>query len=327
VVPAFLFEEAIAMRTRTSAAALPASVVALITVLLLPVSAEHFSDWSSPGNVGAPVNSSFNEQHPALSPDGLSLYFVSDRPNGMGGFDIWVSRRLDRDSPWEEPVDVEPLNSSVAEFAPAFDPGGHLLFFGSERPGGCGGRDLWVSFRKDKHDDLAWEAPVNLGCVVNWAGFDDGPAFVDDDETGVGTLYFISNRPGGRGDRDLWQTTRSWDGTFSVPVNVTELNSTASDSRPGIRRDGLELFFTSQRIGSVPSPTGAPSSDLWSAVRGSTAESWSVPFNLGSLNTSALEAAPTLSKDALSLFFNSDRPGGFGGLDLYVTTRTKEHGE
>jgi len=288
----------------------------------IPASATRLSDWDVPRNLGAAVNTTFNEQHPAISPDGQSLYFVSDRPGGQGGFDIYAAHRPSADAEWEDPIAIAPLNSDASEFAPAFDPGGHLLFFGSERAGGCGGRDLWVSFRPDKRDDLGWQPPVNLGCIVNSPGFDDGPTFFEDGERGVGTLYFISNRPGGRGDRDVWMAARSWDGVFTPPVNVTELNSPASDSRPGVRRDGLEIFFTSQRPGSVPL-NAVPSSDLWTAVRSSTLDSWSPPINVGALNTTAAEAAPALSKDRTALYFNSDRPGGFGGLDLYVSHRVK----
>jgi Tol biopolymer transport system component len=315
------------MRTRDLLAPLSTAVVAAIVgSLSLPLSATHFSDWANPENVGSAVNSVFNEQHAALSPDGLSLYFVSDRPGGLGGFDIYAAHRPDRDSEWGDPIAIEALNSAASEFAPAFDPGGHLLFFGSERPGGCGGRDLWVSVRTNKRDDLAWASPVNLGCVVNSPGFDDGPTYFEDEETGLGNLYFISNRAGGRGDRDIWKTTRSWDGSFSAPVNVTELNSVASDSRPGIRRDGLEIFFTSSRAGSVPL-NGVPSSDLWTSVRSSTIELWSAPVNVGSLNSSAADAAPTLSKDGMTLYFNSDRAGGFGALDLYVARRVKSNAD
>ena len=310
------------MRTMRSLAVCTAAGVAASVWLLSPLSAKHFSDWGAPENVGAAVNTLFNEQHPALSPDGLSLYFVSDRPGGLGGFDIYAAHRADQDSSWGDPVPVAPLNSAASDFAPAFDPGGHFIFFGSERAGGCGGRDLWMSFRADKHDELGWEPPVNLGCVVNSPGFDDGPTFFEDDEAGLGTLYFISNRPGGVGDRDVWMTTRQWDGSFSQPVNVIELNSPASDSRPGVRRHGLEIFFTSQRTGSVPK-NGVPSSDLWTAVRGSTLDPWSAPVNVGQLNTSATEAAPALSKDGTTLYFNSDRAGGFGALDLYVSRRVK----
>jgi hypothetical protein len=294
----------------------------LAWILVKPAGAQHYSEWSTPVNVGPTINTAWDEQHPALSPDGLSLYFVSNRPNGLGGSDIWVSRRDDHDSPWGYPVDVESLNSAAGDFAPAFDPSGHVLFFGSERAGGCGGRDLWMSFRKDKTDDNGWETPVNLGCSVNSPDFDDGPAYFEDDETGLGNLYFISARAGGLGDRDVWRTTRKWDGSFTAPVDVTELNTSSTEARPGIRRDGLEFFFTSNRSGSILN-SGVPSNDVWTAIRDSTSAPWSKPTNVISLNTAANDGGPSLSRDAMAMYFNSNRSGGFGGLDLYVTARTK----
>lgn len=299
------------------------SVVALVAFVLLgrSTTAQQVSSWSVPENLGPAINSASNEQHPALSPDGLSLYFSSDRPGGAGGFDLWVSRRASTTSAWQAPAAIAALNSSSSEFAPAFDPSGQWLFFGSERDGGCGGRDLWLSYRKNKKDDLDWKIPINLGCGLSWPGFDDGPTYFRE-KSGFGVLFFISDRPGGLGGRDIWMVSHRDGGAFGAPVNVAELNSSADDSRPVVRSDGLEFFLTSQRVGSVPQGT-TPSSDLWTSTRSSTAGAWSTPVNLASLNTNATEAAPTLSPDGLTLMFHSNRPGGQGGLDLYVTTRTK----
>jgi len=98
------------MRTKKSLAVRMLAGVATSVWLLIPLAAKHFSDWAAPENVGASVNSVFNEQHPALSSDGLSLYFVSDRPGGLGGFDLYVAHRVDREASWEDPVAVAPLN-------------------------------------------------------------------------------------------------------------------------------------------------------------------------------------------------------------------------
>ena len=217
---------------------------------------------------------------------------------------------------------IAALNSSSSEFAPTFDPTGHWLFFGSERDGGCGGRDLWLSYRSNRRDDLGWKAPIDLGCGLSWPRFDDGPTYFRDSATGVGVLFFISDRPGGVGGRDIWMASHRDGGALGAPVNVSELNSAADDSRPAVGADGLEFFFTSQRTGSIPSGN-APSSDLWTATRSSTAAVWSAPVNLAALNTSAAEAAPALSADGTTMIFNSNRPGGQGGLDLYVSTRTR----
>jgi len=282
-----------------------------------------FSDWSVPQNLGPVVNAAGIDQHPAVSPDGLSLYFSSDRPGGLGGTDIWVSHRDSPGSPWMAPQPIAALNSPRGEFAPMFDPSGHWLFFGSERDGGCGGRDLYLAHRGNRTDDFDWHEPVNLGCdELSWVGLDDGPAYFREDRSGLGVLFFISDRPGGTGGRDVWMASHPGGRAFGAPVPVPELNSPADDSRPAVRADGLEFILTSQRIGSVPSGT-APSADLWVSTRASTALPWSTPINLASLNTSSTEGAPSLSADGTTLYFHSNRPGGQGGLDLWVATRTK----
>src|SRR5713101_671744 len=103
------------------------------------------SEWSEPVNLGPVVNSSGAEMNPGLSPDGLSLYFVSTRVGGLGGTDIWVSRRACDDCAWQAPVNLgSPINTADADGAPALSTDGHLLFFFSDRPGGFGQLDIYV---------------------------------------------------------------------------------------------------------------------------------------------------------------------------------------
>jgi hypothetical protein len=295
---------------------------ALAGGVIATTSAQRFSDWSPPVNLGPVVNSAWEDTHPAISPDGLSLYFSSDRPGSAGGFDLWVSHRQTPDEPWGSPQNVGTvINSAAGEFAPTFDPSGHILFFGSERAGGCGGRDLWMSRRRDKRDDFGWELPTNLGCIVNSSVFDDGPTYFEE-ENGLATLLFISTRPGGLGDRDVWATTMNSDSSFNPPMNISELNSPSMEARPSVSRDGLEFFLASNRFGSIQGATG-PTNDIWWATRETTAGTWSVPINLATLNTGFSDGAPALSKDRTTLYFNSNRPGGSGGTDLYVSTRAK----
>jgi hypothetical protein len=293
--------------------------VALGSGAIVTTSAQQFTEWSPPLNLGPIVDSAYNDQHPAISPDGLSLYFVSDRPGGTGGLDLWVTQRDSPEDPWQTPIPLgSAVNSLATEFAPAFSPSAHWLFFGSDRPGGCGGQDLWVSFRQNKRDDFNWQTPVNLGCVINFSGADDGPTYVEDDSGGV-TLYFTSlNRPGGLGDYDIWASTLNADGTFSPPVNVVELNSAVRDTRTAIRRGGGEIIFQSNRSG------GVGGFDLWTSTRDEQSLVWSVPVNLGAVvNSMANDGAAALSRDGQSLFFYSNRPGGSGANDLYVSTRTR----
>ncbi len=293
------------------------------TWFAFPAHAQKFSEWSAPVNLGPTINSKYNDQHPAISKNGLSLYFVSNRPGGFGGNDIWVSQRPSLEASWGTPQNLGPtINTSGDDFAPSFSPDGHWLFVGSDRPGGCGGQDIWVSHRKDRDDDFAWEPPVNLGCTLNSTTDDDGPTLFVDKEEDVTILYFTSfQRPDGLGDWDIYASTMNEeDGTFGPAVLVPELSSPLRDTRTAIRRDGLEILLTSNRLG------GVGGLDLWVSTRDSTKDPWSTPVNLGPIVNSAFnDGAPALSRDGTTVYFYSNRPGGFGANDLYVTTRTKLH--
>jgi len=99
---------------------------------------------------------------------------------------------------------------------------------------------------------------------------------------------------------------------------VPELCSIGRDTRTSISRNGLEMFITSNRTG------GLGGLDLWVSTRGSTSEFWSAPLNFGApVNSTDNDGAPALSLDGTTLYFYSLRPGGSGGNDLYVATRSK----
>lgn len=152
--------------------------------------AQNYSDWSVPVNLGPTVNSAFLERAPAISKDGLSLYFGSTRPFGFGGEDIYVSQRETRDDEWGPPINLGPIiNTTSDETVPALSRDGHLLFFTSGRLGGFGAIDIWVSRREHTHDDFAWQPAENLGAGVNSTFTDAGPSYFDNDEVGVPQLY------------------------------------------------------------------------------------------------------------------------------------------
>ena len=283
-----------------------------------------WSDWSAPVNLGAVVNSTSNDQHPSISKDGLSLYFVSNRPGGYGGNDIWVTQRATVEDPWGPPQNLgSAINTSSNDFAPDLTIDGHHLYMNSTRPAGCGASDLYVARRRDNRDDSGWSRPENLGCTINTIYDESGPTFFDDEATGTQFLYFTSfNRPDGLGDFDIYVSTRRGDeDTWGPGVDVVELNGPFRDTRTAIRRDGLEMFLSLDAAGR---PGGIGSQDLWVSTRATTADPWSTPVNLGpTVNTTAFDGAPALSFDGTTLYFFSTRPGGFGGNDLYVTMRQR----
>jgi hypothetical protein len=192
------------------------------------------------------------------------------------------------------------------------------LYFFSERSGGFGNSDIWVTTRETVDDD--WGTPLNLGPPVNSSYLD---TYANVSADGL-ELYFTSTRPGGLGLEDIWVTRReSKDDTWDPPVNLgPAVNSSARDYGAFISADGLEFYFNSMRSGGFGSYH-----DLYVMRRTSVSDDWGAPVNLGPVvNGPSHDIAPNLSADGRYLFF-SDHPwqgfryGGFGNSDIWVTSR------
>jgi len=206
------------------------------------------------------------------------------------------------------------------------------MFFNSNRPGGSGDIDLWAAFRDHVHDDFGWGAPFNLGPGVNSAVFEGGAGFFENDDGGAPLLFFGhgTSQATSETTTDIFVSELRADGTFGPPRLVPELSTPApqGEQRPSIRFDGLEIFFNSNRVGSTPDALGAPSRDIWVATRNSVDAPWDAPVRLGpAVNTGFADIQPQISADGETLFFSSDRPGGCGASDLYMSTRTKLKGK
>lgn len=295
-----------------------AAALALGAAVAPPACAQKFSDWAAPTHLDSPVNTPSVDGCPFISKDGLSLFFASDRTGAGGGTDIYVTQRESTDAPWGQPENLGvAINGPTNDFCPMLTIDAHYLYFVStSRADGCGGMDIYASFRRDKRDNFGWEPAVNLGCQVNSPQNDFTPSIFDDEE-GRPTLYFGSNRPGGPGGTDIYASVMQTDGSFGAASLVAGLNTPSNDQRPNVRRDGREIFFDSNRPGSA-------GFDLWTATRASTSDGWAAPTNLGpSVNSAGSEGRPSLSFDGLTLYFMSNRPGSLGDVDIFFTTRTK----
>ncbi len=302
---------------------LSCSAIVFVSAFTASSGAQKYSDWSTPINLGPVVNSTAIDRGPAISKDGLSLYFASTRPGGVGAEDIYVSQRETRDSEWGPAMNLGPnINTTSLEMVPAFSRDGHLLFFSSNRPGGFGMSDIWVSRREHTHDDFGWQPAENLGLGVNSASLESGPNYFESDEGGAPQLYFNRTGPGGPGTSNFHVSEQTADGSFGAAVLVVELSSLGDVARSSIRHDGREIFFHSNRPGSINT------FDLWVATRETVFDAWSEPINLGpTVNSGPLDVQPYISSDGETLFFASTRPGGFGLTDLYMSTRTKGSGK
>ena len=288
----------------------PKRCVIIVLALLISTGSNVNADFvfGTPENLGSTVNSSAHDGTPAMPADGLSLFFDSDRPGGQGNTDVWMITRETIDDKWGKPVNLgPPVNTSSWEGVPSISADGLTLYISSDRAGGSGQQDIWISTRETIDDP--WSAPVNLGPTVNSASYEWSQSISAD---GL-ELYFSSGRPGGSGDLDLWVTTRSTaSDDWTTPVNLgSSVNSSAGEVSPSISPDGLCLFFFSNR------PGGYGSRDIWVTTRATKDDEWRTPVNLGApVNTSAMDQGAMFSADGSTIFFCSSRSGGYGGLDL-----------
>ena len=152
--------------------------------------------WSNPINLGEPANSRYWESNPVMSPTGDMIYFTSNRPEGLGGKDIWCVQVYIDDYGYLKTYNPQPLgkpiNTDKDEFAPFIHADNHTLYFSSDGHKGLGGQDI---FRSVHNDDGSWSTPENLGYPINTHGDESG--FVIN---GLGNkAYFSSDQLENRG--------------------------------------------------------------------------------------------------------------------------------
>ncbi len=271
-----------------------------------------FGPWVAAVNLGPVLNSALNESAPALSPDGLSLYFQSGRDSANADFDLFVAHRAAIDLPWEPAVSLGPaVNSSAQDTSPSLSRDGTALFFASSRSGDF---DIYVSRRANVSDDFGWGTPTRLPAPINGSSFDAGP-WLFEQRRDRPQLYFASDRANGLGQAglDIYVSELEKDGAWTPPVPVDEVNSVFQDNRPSIRADGLEMILTSTRNGDT---------DLFASHRQHLWERWSVPERIEApVNSGATDTQAALSPNGRTLYFGSNRTGTVGGVDLYASTR------
>jgi hypothetical protein len=294
---------------------------AVIGLGVLAANASSQNRFNGPRNMGITLNTASNEINPMIAPRGLSLYFTSDRPGGLGGTDIYVSQRATLNSPWETPQNLGPtVNSASNDNVNAFSLDGRTMFLQSPRAGsgGIGGSDIYMSTRTNANNDLGWTTPVNLGATVNSTFSDIGATYFEDPATGAGFLIFSSDRIAmNQLDYRFYQSTRNPDGSFNGPTLIDELNGEGGHFAATVRPDGLEIYFGSARPGGL----NVPKVDIWASTRVSTSAAWGTPSLVAGINGTDEDRFPKLSPDGAILFMSSNRPGGFGGFDLYSTSR------
>jgi flagellar motor protein MotB len=197
--------------------------------------------WQKAFNAGAPLNTIQNEGAQSISSDGSYMFFTAcNRPGGLGNCDLYFSAFSN--GKWSEPYNLgSPVNTSHWESTPSISADGRTLFFSSSRPGGFGGKDIWLT-RLNEHNK--WTEPVNLGNEINTAGNEMSPFIHFDGKT----LYFASDGLVGMGGYDLFVARMKDDSTWTTPQNLGYPINTFNDEMGLIiESGGKKAYFSSTR--------------------------------------------------------------------------------
>jgi len=194
--------------------------------------------WQQPINVGPPINTKRHDATVGISIDGLILFVY--RGNVNNG-DIFYS--VMRDSTWMTPRPLpDPINTKYHENSASLAYDNRTLYFVSDRPGGYGGKDIYVTVMQD---DSSWSTPVNLGPTINTPYNEDG-VFIHPDNR---TLYFSSQGHKTMGGYDIFFSVKDKDGKWTEPQNLGyPINTPDDDVFFVTDASGEQGYYTSVRI-------------------------------------------------------------------------------
>ena len=262
-------------------------------------------------NVGAIINSKFDEYVPLISADEGAMYFTSRRPESTGNKldpngrffeDIYYSKKSG--SSWEKPNQMKSgINTETNDACAGLSPDGQLLFIFRTNP------DLYSGSLYESRMGLDdWETPIKLPDNIN-SGFVETSASITTNDK---IIYFSSNRDGGFGGKDIYKVERLPNGTWGKAQNLgPTINTEYDEDAPFIHSDGKTLYFSStghQNIGGY---------DIFKTKIDENGV-WTNPDNLGyPINTVTDDIFFVLAADGKIGYYSSAQQGGYGGQDIY----------
>jgi hypothetical protein len=211
--------------------------------------------------------------------------------------------------PWDAATSIESipgtsgnLNTPALEGCPFVAQRDDVLYFASNRAGGQGGLDIWYAMREA---DGGWGEPTNFAAVNSPAN-----ELCPMAHRNGRTFLFVSARAGGCGGDDLYTTRRHETKGWATPTNIgCTVNSAANEASPALL--DTELYFSSTRAGGL--------GDIYVSAFDGT--DFGAPTVVAALSSAQDDFRPNVRRDGLEIFFDSSRPGGLGGLDIWTSTR------
>lgn len=257
-------------------------------------------------NMGEGINSEWEEYLPSISADGKLFVITRRGPHQNSIFSEDFYQSVFKDNKWTMAQNMgSSINTTGNEGAQCLAPNGKVLFFTAcDRDDGLGRCDIYISFKRNG----IWSEARNIGPTINSKHWDSQPTISPDGRE----LYFVSNRPGGYGNMDIWKSVLSEKGTFSTPVNLgPSINTAYDEMSPFIHTDNHSLYFSS---------TGHPglgNFDLFISRRDYPSDFWQTPINLGyPINTHGVENSLIVGSDGKTAYFASNK-SGYGKEDIF----------
>lgn len=265
-------------------------------------------------NLGSTINSDDDEYWPSITVDGKTLIFTrlvspskTEKQGPIAQEDFYTSNFVN--GGWQPSTPFASINTIYNEGAQSISSDGKLLFFTAcTRSDGRGSCDIY--FSRSKND--SWSVPQNAGEPINTGAWESQPSISANGES----LYFVSNRPGGKGGMDIWKCnlkgfSETGNPIWGKPVNLGDsINTPGNEMSPFIHSDGKTLYFAS---------------DYWPGLGGfdifysrQTNDSlWTAPKNMGyPINTYKDEQGLVVDASGKNAYYSSDRPGS-KGMDIY----------
>ena len=255
----------------------------------------------NPKNMGENINSEMEEYLPFISANGKK-FIVTRRIKGeiRNQEDFFLSEK-DEDGNWKKVREMSNINTPFNEGAITISADGRFIVFTAcDRDDSKGSCDLYISlFKNGKF--------TNMGSIINSENWESQGCFSPDGKY----LYFISNRPGGFGDMDIWISELTENG-FSQPFNAgSRINTEYNEMSPFLHADNLTLYFASN--GHI----GMGDYDIFVSRRSNSQQKWGIPENIGyPINTHLIENSLIVANDGKTAYFASDQ-SGFGMEDIF----------